>query len=244
MTVTGAIGGDPLTGTINAIDIYDAEGHLLATTNGWNISVSALTDALTDYAEFQDTSALDAIFGSYSYSAVGNFAADSDFDHSSVNFGGDTFFSGDGNDSFNGLTNANGDFGNGDTVDYSHAAGAVTVSLLLQGAAQDTVGAGFDTLLNIENLRGSAFDDTLTSNGFNSVIEGGCGNDTLIGAEGGNETVSYEHASAAVIVDLSVTTQQDTQGAGLDTISGFETVRGSAYDDVLTGSDDSMLEGG
>ncbi len=164
MTVTGVTGGDPLTGTITAIDIYDAEGHLLVTSNGWNISVAALTDALTDYVDSQNTSALDAIFGSYSYSAVGNFAADSDFDHSSVNFGGDTFFSGAGNDSFNGLTSVNGDFGNGDTVDYSHAQGGVTVSLLAEGP-QDTIGAGIDTLINIENLRGSAFEDTLTSNG-------------------------------------------------------------------------------
>ncbi len=70
------------------------------------------------------------------------------------------------------------------------------------------------------------------------------GDDTLIGAVGGNETVSYEHATDYVTVDLSITTPQDTHGAGLDTISGFETVRGSAYDDVLTGDGNSTLEGG
>ena len=56
------------------------------------------------------------------YSAVGNFVGQqSNSTTHSVNFGGDTFISGTGNDVFNGLTNANGDFNNGDTVDYSHA---------------------------------------------------------------------------------------------------------------------------
>jgi Ca2+-binding RTX toxin-like protein len=76
-------------------------------------------------------------------------------------------------------------------------------------------GAGWDTLINIENLRGSAFDDTLISNGNSSVLEGGPGNDTLIGPPGGNETVSYEHAPGPVTVDLSVTGPQDT-------ISGYD----------------------
>src|SRR5262249_38085249 len=135
-------------------------------------------------------------------------------------------------------------FNGGDTVDYSHAPNGVTVSLLLEGIAQNTGGAGFDTLINIESLRGSAFDDTLTSSGFSSVLEGGSGNDTLIGQVGGNETVSYEHATGPVTVNLSVTTAQDTIGAGIDTISNFEAVRGSAYNDILTGSGNSTLEGG
>ena len=139
----------------------------------------------------------------------------------------------------------NGDFFNGgDTVDYSHAPLGVTVSLLVQGAAQDTVGAGLDTLINIESLRGSAFNDTLTSNGFSSVLEGGAGDDTLIGQVGGNETVSYEHATAGVTVDLSVATAQNTIGAGIDTISNFEVLLGSAHNDILSGGNNTVLEGG
>jgi Ca2+-binding RTX toxin-like protein len=115
---------------------------------------------------------------------------------------------------------------------------------LLQGVAQDTGGAGFDTLINIESLRGSAFNDTLTSNGGSSVLEGGAGDDTLIGQVGGNETVSYEHATAGVTVDLSVITAQDTIGAGIDTISNFEILLGSAYNDILSGGNNTVLEGG
>ena len=247
ITVSGdTTPGNPLTGIVNAIDMYDLSGHILANTNGWNFLASDLNSALQTYAgDHSQTAGLDAIFGTVSYSAVGNFVGINAFNNNSVNFGSDTFLSGAGNDIFNGLTNGNGDFFNGgDTVDYSHAPSAVTVSLLTQGIAQNTGGAGFDTLINIESLRGSAFGDTLTSNGFNSVLEGGPGNDTLIGQVGGNETVSYEHATGPVTIDLSVTTQQNTIGAGLDTISNFEAVRGSAFGDTLTGSGNSVLEGG
>jgi Ca2+-binding RTX toxin-like protein len=69
----------------------------------------------------------------------------------------------------------------------------VTVSLAVSGP-QTTGGAGTDTLTNIEGLRGSSFNDTLTGNG-NSVLEGGPGDDHLIGQPGQNDTASYEHAT-------------------------------------------------
>ncbi len=163
MTVSGdAVANNPLTGHVNAIDIYDLTGHMLVTSNGWNFLASDLNSALQTYAgNHALTSGLDAIFGTVSYNAVGNFVGNNQFNNSSVNFGSDTFLSGAGNDIFNGLTDANGDFFNGgDTVDYSHAPAGVTVSLLLQGVPQNTIGAGTDTLINIESLRGSAFNDT------------------------------------------------------------------------------------
>ena len=246
MTVSGdTTPGNPLTGTVNAIDIYDLTGHIQATSNGWNFLASDLNNALQTYAANHSlTSGLDAIFSTVSYNAVGNFVGNNQFNNSSVNFGGDTFVSGAGNDVFNGLTNANGDFNNGDTVDYSDALAGVTVSLLSPGTPQPTGGAGTDTLINIENLRGSSHNDTLTSNGFNSVLEGGPGNDNLIGQVGGSETVSYEHATGPVTVNLLVTAPQNTIGAGTDTISNFEAVRGSAFNDTLTGNGNSVLEGG
>ena len=141
MTVSGdTTPGNPLTGHVNAIDIYDLTGHILVTTNGWNFLASDLNIALQTYASNHSlTSGLDAIFGTVSYNAVGNFEANYQFNNnSSVNFGGDTFVSGIGNDIFNGLTNANGDYNYGDTVDYSHAPAGVTVSLLLQCGPRKT----------------------------------------------------------------------------------------------------------
>ena len=68
-----------------------------------------------------------------------------------------------------------------DTASYADAAAAVTVSLALQGTAQNTVGAGTDTLFNFENLTGSAFNDTLTGNANANVLYGLAGNDGLSG---------------------------------------------------------------
>ncbi len=68
----------------------------------------------------------------------------------------------------------------------------MTVSLAI-GTAQNTIGAGTDTLTNFENLTGSAFNDTLTGNtgantlsglAGNDTLNGGAGNDTLIGGGG------------------------------------------------------------
>ena len=82
-----------------------------------------------------------------------------------------------------------------------------------------------DTLSNIENLTGSGFTDTLEGDGGNNVLNGGAGIDT----------VSYEHAGAAVAVSLAITAAQNTGGAGTDTLSGFENLTGSAFNDTLTG---------
>jgi Ca2+-binding RTX toxin-like protein len=55
----------------------------------------------------------------------------------------------------------------------------VTVSLALQGAAQNTVNAGTDTLSGFENLLGSAFNDSLTGDANANTLSGGAGDDTL-----------------------------------------------------------------
>ena len=162
MTVSGdTTPGNPLTGHVNAIDIYDLTGHMQVTSNGWNFLASDLNNALQTYAGNHSlTSGLDAIFGTVSYNAVGNFVANNQFNNSSVNFGGDTFVSGIGNDIFNGLTNANGDFYNWRHGGLFPCAGRSDSQPFIARGPQNTVGAGTDTLINIENLRGSAFNDT------------------------------------------------------------------------------------
>ena len=81
------------------------------------------------------------------------------------------------------------------------------------------------------------------------MIEGLFGNDVLDGG-GGNDTVSYQRApggpgNVGVTVDLSISgVQQNTVQAGLDTLSNFENVRGSSFNDTLTGNGNSLIEGG
>ena len=60
----------------------------------------------------------------------------------------------------------------------------MTVTLATQNAAQNTGGAGSDTLIGIENLTGGSGNDTLTGSSSNNVINGGSGNDTINGGGG------------------------------------------------------------
>ena len=73
--------------------------------------------------------------------------------------------------------------GGSDTATYSSASGAVQVDL---GLGTATGAAGNDTLVSIENLVGSGFDDALTGDSNSNSLSGGLGNDTLIGG-GGND---------------------------------------------------------
>lgn len=116
------------------------------------------------------------------------------------------------------------DGGNGrDTASYAGAASRVNVDLALQGSAQDTLGAGVDTLFNIENLLGSAFNDRLRGDDAKNDLFGGDGDDILHGY-GGN--------------DLLI------GGNGEDRLFGFEgwdVMRGDAGDDVMDGGNGSDL---
>jgi Ca2+-binding RTX toxin-like protein len=155
-----------------------------------------------------------------------------------------TLNGGAGNDTLNGG-------GGTDTASYAGSS-AVNVSLAVVGA-QNTGGAGIDTLINIENLTGSSFADMLTGDSGANVLSGGNGNDTLDGGAGndtlnggnGGDTASYASASSGVTVDLSLAGVQNTGGAGSDTLISIENVTGSAFHDVLFGNAaNNVLNGG
>jgi serralysin len=115
--------------------------------------------------------------------------------------------------------------GNGtDTATYAASQAPVTVSLWLGLAAGGD--AQGDTFSSIENVIGSAYND---------VIEGSSGTNKLDGGAG-IDTVTYESAGAAVKVSLASTRGQSTGGAGSDTLTNFENLTGSSYNDTLTGS--------
>ena len=102
-----------------------------------------------------------------------------------------------------------------DTVTYAASSAGVNVSLMTSaGSGGDAEG---DTLINIEKL--------LEGDGAANVLNGGTGIDT----------VSYEHAVAGVAVNLATTGAQ-AGGAGSDTLSGFENLTGSQFDDILSGT--------
>lgn len=166
--------------------------------------------------------------------------------------GNDTLRGFAGNDTLRGLEgNDTLDGGTGiDTADYGAATSAVTVSLAISGA-QNTEGAGSDTLISIERLFGSAFSDDLTGSSGNGVFEyfqGGPGNDVINGGividkinfSDGNQLWNFG-ATAGVTVDFGTGVATDGLG-GVDSISNFNFVIGSAYADNLFGRDNSEFE--
>ena len=68
--------------------------------------------------------------------------------------------------------------GGNDRADYSSAPSGVTVDLSNSGA-QNTGGAGSDTLSSIEDVTGSAFNDVLTGSSAVNSIRCGDGTDTV-----------------------------------------------------------------
>lgn len=149
------------------------------------------------------------------------------------------FDGGLGNDAINGL-------GGVDTVTYATAGSAVTADLSALGV-NVTGGAGNDSITNIENLVGSAYNDTLTGDGNNNVFEGGTGADTMNGGGGAldSDTVTYVHSSGAVNVSLVLGASNTGAEAQGDVLTNFENITGSAFDDTLIGNAGAnVLDGG
>ncbi|MFT3957165.1 MAG: calcium-binding protein [Piscinibacter sp.] len=95
-----------------------------------------------------------------------------------------------------------------------------------------TVPAGTDTLLGIEGLSASHYDDTLTGDAGDNYLRGQRGNDLIDGGAGADRAV-YNQATGAVTVNLALGTA--TGADGNDTLVGIENLRGSAYGDTLIG---------
>ena len=148
--------------------------------------------------------------------------------------GVDLLYGGDNDDVLAGLVGADELYGGAgtDRADYSASNLAVTINLLtdvnLGGHA-----AG-DTLDSIEDVTGSAFDDSLTGDNEDNELIGGTGNDTLIGGLGADtltggddiDTADYSASSGAVTIDLAGGTGSGGHAQG-DVLATIENVIGS-----------------
>lgn len=142
--------------------------------------------------------------------------------------GTDSLYGGNGFDRLSG--GAGGDLIDGgdglDLADYGKSFAAVTVDLEL--ALQTSGGtASGDTLVNIERLLGSVYDDTLQGDALGNKIKGNKGNDTINGRDGADDLIG---ASG----------EDDIYGgAGNDTLTG-----GGKADKLSGGADNDTLSGG
>ncbi|WP_304609452.1 calcium-binding protein, partial [Polynucleobacter sp. MWH-HuK1] len=191
--------------------------------------------------------------------------------------GADTLIGGSGNDWFSGGLGNDiliGGIDGSDTASYKWASAGVTVNLGVgvytssvanYGSGLDlngwswgtSAGAdGIDTLIGIDRLVGSRFNDVLTGNAGENVLRGLDGNDTLDGGLG-SDWVTYGEAMitnnevtgslTGVTVDLSI---KDANGyssvtvadgnellanAGTDKLKNIENITGTLYNDTLIG---------
>ena len=286
-TLSGGIGNDFLNGgpgndtmdggasgndTASYLDAPTGVVVNLALQGAAQNTVGAGIDTLTNFESLGGSAFNDTLTGDAGVNILNGLAGNDMLSGAAGNdvlsgaAGNDTLSGGPGNDLLDGGPGndlLDGGAAGMDTASYATAASTVTVSLALQGVAQNTVGAGIDTLTNLESLTGSAFNDTLTGDANGNILNGLAGNDTLIGGAGndalsgaagndtlfggrgndildggaaGNDTVSYADAAGGVTVSLLLQgAAQNTIGGGSDTLTNFENLTGSPFNDTLTG---------
>lgn len=229
----------------------------------WQPGVAIRFDDLTQVTEVLDelvngTDQGDLLSGENGNDTIyGNGGQDSLYgdNGNDVLYGGDdrdTLFGGDGDDHLLGgggndrtLFGQSGndtiDGGDGfDQADYDYAPAGINVDLAA-GTAQD--GYGYtDTLISIESIDGSDFDDTIRGDDQDNYLVGNAGNDTIDG-RGGLDQVSYLSANTGVQVDLQAGTANDGFGT-VDTLVSIEEAQGSDFADVLNGSSGNNLLAG
>ncbi len=157
--------------------------------------------------------------------------------------GNDTLIGGDGKDRIEGgagddvievglgdnLADIDGGSGN-DTLTVS---GGVDMTIDMTGSNVENVvgGSGSETVTDLaaggSNVSLGAGDDTVIA---------GVGSDSLNGGAG-SDTVDYSQSTSAVDVNLATNTVSGGAAEG-DTISGFENVNDTTFDDVIVGSDE------
>lgn len=152
-------------------------------------------------------------------------------------FGDDTLDGGDGNDTISTSSGSHLAFGGAGDDQIVASSGSDT---LHGGAGNDQINAGGGN----DELTGGDGNDTILASSGDDFVDGGAGDDLLNGSTG-NDLVSYATASAAVTLDLGSSEAQNTTGADMDTVIGFEAAEGSNYGDLLIGTNtDSNGNGG
>jgi Ca2+-binding RTX toxin-like protein len=126
-------------------------------------------------------------------------------------------------------------------VVYDQSNGAVSVDLAV-GKGYKNFASG-DTYVNIQDVAGSDYNDTLIGDANDNVFLGGKGADSIDGG-GGINTASYATSSIAVTVDLLNSSASGGDATG-DVLTNIQAIIGSDYNDLLiAGVENATLIGG
>ncbi|MDQ0423557.1 Ca2+-binding RTX toxin-like protein [Peteryoungia aggregata LMG 23059] len=261
--VVGSAFNDTLSSAVSGHTLVGGAGNDIYVVGHAGVTVTEATDAGTDEVRTTlVTYTLGANLENLTYTGAVNFQGNGNNLSNIITSqgGADTLYGYEGNDTFIGGAGVDSIFGGGgsDTSSYFNSNAAVFVDLqaltAIGGHAQG------DVLNSIENLVGSAFNDSLVGdsgsnrlsglngtdiingNGGNDWIDGGAGADIIDGGAG-IDTLSYSASSAAVTIDLAtdVHTGGDAQG---DQISLVEIIEGSSFADTFVGESGFTLRGG
>ena len=241
----GEAGNDTLVGLGGADTLDGGPGTGdTASYAGSNTAVSVNLDGSSGSGGHAQGDTLTAIENLTGSSHADTLSGNASANHLKGEAGDDTLWGGPGADTLDG-----GD-GPGDTARYVSSDAGVTVNLDTEtGSGGHAQG---DTLTNIENVGGSAFDDVLTGNSENNILQSFGGHDTLVGLEGademdggiGTDTADYSGSNAGVTVNLDTGTGSGGHAQG-DTLTRIENLIGSDHDDTLTGNSfTNILRGG
>ena len=205
-------------------------------TSGTIIDTGGSTDTYSNIQYFGGSSRNDSFTGNTAAETFVGYAGDDVFNGGggidTVDYRSENFFAGPGS--------------SGIIVNLSATDFTLTASNVLAGHARDATG-GNDTLIAIENVIGTFHDDILIGNAGNNRLDGrggddlssgGQGNDVLVGgsqAQNGDTVSYFLDSTTGVKVDLAIAIAQNTVGAGIDAIMGFENLGGSGFADTLTG---------
>ncbi|MGV0106963.1 calcium-binding protein [Nostoc sp. DSM 114160] len=193
---------------------------------------------------FSGTNGNDVIFGS------------SDNDTLRGLDGDDKLFGGNGDDFIDGgfgFDTIDGGAGT-DTTSYAFFSGPIDANLSTGVVRFPGNSPLTDTLVSIENLIGTAGNDTIVGNDANNVLSGGAGNDFIDGGFGfdtidggaGTDTTSYAFFSGPIDANLSTGVVRFPGNSPLtDTLVGIENLIGTAGNDTIVGNDaNNVLSGG
>jgi Ca2+-binding RTX toxin-like protein len=230
----GSSGNDTLIGTTVASGVGNAKSQNVVVYEGLTGPVSIDMTAGTVSKGADGSDVISGIAQARGTNSSDSFTGDGDRNW---------FWGNGGNDTFDGL--GTGD--DNDRINYTYDPAGVQVNLTT-GIALDGFG-GTDTIIEIEHVHGSLFNDHLIGDSGNNVLVGLKGNDTFDGGSVGDlntftglDIVDYRFAEFAPVVgtrgvdiDLAAGTGIDPYG-DTDTFTRIEGIVGTQFGDTIRGS--------
>jgi len=123
-----------------------------------------------------------------------------------------------------------GGAGGKDEIDYSYMQSGVTVDLSNTSAQFISAEAGTDTLINVERVRGTDYDDTIIGSAVSNFLRGNSGSDTLTGGSGADYFYFYNPTDSYYVTNVDNKVDVITDFVDGEDKFLFEGMSGYEYD--------------